>query len=212
MSGILRDKKKNVWFGRFNTGHIDCEAKPFGHIGNHVMNLITNNFLYCYTENLSWFASHLQTLRTHPHSPKVNVSLYVTAASSVESLDTTTDEEGHGQTNIEKSEIATSPISPVAVASPQSSLADIDPEKATDLARHHSANSSTGSSYGAIKAGRPDTATLIREAVLSTPTTGRVLVAACGPHTLMRTVRDTTASLIRGDGPAVELHCEEFGW
>ncbi|KAK4142059.1 ferric reductase NAD binding domain-containing protein [Dichotomopilus funicola] len=63
-----------------------------------------------------------------------------------------------------------------------------------------------------IKAGRPDTATLIRDAVRTTPRNQRVLVAACGPDGLMRTVRDTTARLIVGDGPAVELHCEEFGW
>lgn len=84
-------------------------------------------------------------------------------------------------------------------------------------ARHPSSSSrstSCSSSYNGapVKAGRPDTATLIREAVSGTPSDGRVLVAACGPAGLMRTVRDTTASLIRGDGPAVELHCEEFGW
>lgn len=55
-------------------------------------------------------------------------------------------------------------------------------------------------------------ATLIRGAVSSTPASERVLVAACGPDGLMTVVRDTTANLIRGDGPGVELHCEQFGW
>lgn len=64
----------------------------------------------------------------------------------------------------------------------------------------------------AVKAGRPDLAFLIRDAVTTTPPNQRVLVAACGPDGLMRVVRDTTARLIRGDGPAVELHCEQFGW
>jgi hypothetical protein len=63
-----------------------------------------------------------------------------------------------------------------------------------------------------VKAGRPDAASLIREAVKTTPRNQRVLVAACGPDGLMRVVRDTTAKLIVGDGPAVELHCEQFGW
>jgi hypothetical protein len=63
-----------------------------------------------------------------------------------------------------------------------------------------------------IASGRPDTATLIREAVLSAKKGERVLVAACGPESLMTVVRDTTANLIRGDGPGVELHCEQFGW
>lgn len=147
------------------------------------------------TDNLSWFASHLQTLRTHPNSPKVNVSLYVTAAAS--SQPTTSNE---------------SLSEPTSTADHSTVTSSNDPEKA-ELARHTSRGSSTvSSSYGAIKAGRPDTATLIRDAVSSTPSNARVLVAACGPAGLMRTVRDTTASLIRGDGPGVELHCEEFGW
>lgn len=64
----------------------------------------------------------------------------------------------------------------------------------------------------AVKAGRPDLASLIREAVNTTPPNQRVLVAGCGPDALMRVIRDTTAKLIRTDGPAVELHCEQFGW
>ena len=64
----------------------------------------------------------------------------------------------------------------------------------------------------AVKAGRPDASSLIRGAVATTPRNQRVLVAACGPDGLMRVVRDTTAKLIVGDGPGVELHCEQFGW
>ncbi len=60
--------------------------------------------------------------------------------------------------------------------------------------------------------GRPDAATVIQQAVSSTAPSQRVLVAACGPPALMTTVRDATAKCIRSDGPAVELHCEQFGW
>lgn len=60
--------------------------------------------------------------------------------------------------------------------------------------------------------GRPDTAQVIRREVAATPREKRVLVAACGPKGLMRVVRNTTADCIKGDGPAVELHCEQFGW
>jgi hypothetical protein len=63
-----------------------------------------------------------------------------------------------------------------------------------------------------MTAGRPDVAQLIREAVEPTPRHQRVLVAACGPQSLMTIVRDTTARLVKADGPAVELHCEQFGW
>lgn len=102
-----------------------------------------------------------------------------------------------------------------------------DPEK-TSGERHHRqrtpSDSSLATAYSAagsstadehrdvLKPGRPDTASLIREAVQSTPQNQRVLVAACGPDGLMRVVRDTTANLISGDGPGVELHCEQFGW
>ncbi len=60
--------------------------------------------------------------------------------------------------------------------------------------------------------GRPDTAGLIRAAVQSMSKDQRVLIAACGPTSLIELVRTTTASCIRSSGPAVELHCEEFGW
>ncbi|KIH86851.1 hypothetical protein SPBR_08230 [Sporothrix brasiliensis 5110] len=60
--------------------------------------------------------------------------------------------------------------------------------------------------------GRPDAETVIRTAVSSTARIQRVLVAACGPPTLMKTVRSATAKCITSDGPSVELHCEQFSW
>lgn len=165
-------------------------------------------------DNLSWFASHLQTLRTHPNSPKVNVSLYVTTASSKpttsnESLSDSSTDGYHRRELNEKTSTESPPTSPVSQEVGPINSSAHDTEK-TGLSRYPS--SSHSSVYGVVKAGRPDTATLIREAVSSTPASGRVLVAACGPKGLMKTVRNTTASLIRGNGPGVELHCEEFGW
>ncbi|TEA13976.1 Ferric/cupric reductase transmembrane component 2 [Colletotrichum sidae] len=63
-----------------------------------------------------------------------------------------------------------------------------------------------------IRYGRPDVSKIIRDAVKDTPPDQRVLVMGCGPAALMTQVRNTTASSIRTDGPAVELHCEQFGW
>ncbi|KAK6070246.1 ferric reductase like transmembrane component [Seiridium cupressi] len=63
-----------------------------------------------------------------------------------------------------------------------------------------------------VEQGRPDIAALIREAVKSVRKDKRVLIAACGPDGLVKVVRNTAASLITKDGPAVELHCEQFGW
>lgn len=169
------------------------------------------------TDNLSWFANHLQTLKTHPHSPQVTTSLYVTTATSSHSAtadSSDAEEDRRALTTHGAGAAATAAEKkprPVVVATASS-----DPEKAANSSVAQRASTSTddtGHSHGyAIRPGRPDTATLIREAVLSTPATGRVLVAACGPDGLMRTVRDVTASLIRGDGPGVELHCEQFGW
>ena len=60
--------------------------------------------------------------------------------------------------------------------------------------------------------GRPDAETVIRNAVSSTARSQRVLVVACGPPALMKTVRSATAKCITSDGPSVELHCEQFAW
>jgi len=69
-----------------------------------------------------------------------------------------------------------------------------------------------GQAHPHVTAGRPDAATLIREVVNSTPPNQRVLIAACGPAGLMKITRDTTAAVIQANGPAVELHCEQFSW
>lgn len=203
------------------------------------------------TDNLSWFSQHLNTLRTHEHSPKVNVSLYVTTAPAHDSA-----EERRGSVLItdirQMHRVTTTPWGEASDSSPDSPTDNhesekalergvvtttkskgrknttSDPEKALTSPTHHqqrtpsdeslattysAAGSSTADEHrDVLKSGRPDTATLIREAVRSTPPNQRVLVAACGPDGLMRVVRDTTASLISGDGPGVELHCEQFGW
>lgn len=71
---------------------------------------------------------------------------------------------------------------------------------------------STGFIDVLIKQGRPNVAALIQEAVKSLDKDKRVLIAACGPDGLMKTVRNTSAGLITKDGPSIELHCEQFGW
>ncbi|PFH57105.1 hypothetical protein XA68_15497 [Ophiocordyceps unilateralis] len=64
----------------------------------------------------------------------------------------------------------------------------------------------------AIAYERPNVASLIRAAIDDTPPDRRALVLGCGPGPLMTVVRNTTASCIRGDGPAVDLHIENFAW
>lgn len=59
---------------------------------------------------------------------------------------------------------------------------------------------------------RPDISGIIGDEIDATASDKRVLVMGCGPEGLMRQVRNTTAGRIRTTGPAVELHCEQFGW
>ncbi|OHW94917.1 ferric reductase like transmembrane component [Colletotrichum incanum] len=63
-----------------------------------------------------------------------------------------------------------------------------------------------------INYGRGDVAAIIRNNINDATPNQRVLVMGCGPDSLMTQVRNTTASCIRTSGPAVELHCEQFGW
>lgn len=108
---------------------------------------------------------------------------------------------GGGSGDIEK-EIVREEHEHVAVASPPPTTGG---ESNTNV-------SETSPLRHAVSSGRPDTATVIFDTVGSTPADQRVLVAACGPPGLMRVVRNTTAKCIRGEGPGVELHCEQFGW
>ncbi|VBB80535.1 Putative Ferric reductase transmembrane component [Podospora comata] len=190
-------------------------------------------------ENLSWFKEQLDLLRTHAHSTKVNVTLYVTR-SPTSTSDLPSDRQSpllQSRSSSSDNEVASPPRSPIDTDTEKNEpritapthrrpLGDRDPEKemheAIETHVEHQSSRLSGkeivTSASAhrfehpIKEGRPDAASLIRDAVNSTPANQRVLVAACGPHGLMRVVRDTTARLIQGDGPGVELHCEQFGW
>lgn len=182
-------------------------------------------------ENLTWFQDQLTHLKTHAHSPRVHIDLYVTQSPSALT------HPAPGATS--GSSASTSSLSESTPASPT----DVDPEKNTTL--QFTSTSSTqsrsalsekeleagvgvetriegktgevrvdggGGEQHVVKAGRPDLEGMIRQAVMTTPGNQRVLVAACGPDGLMDLVRDATARLIRGEGAGVEVHCEGFGW
>ncbi|KAK0644529.1 ferric reductase NAD binding domain-containing protein [Cercophora newfieldiana] len=190
-------------------------------------------------ENLSWFKEQLEFLKTHAHSQKLDIDLYVT-----QSPQTTPQQGGaSGSASSQYSLSGSPPQSPTAddiekgavlqfpapAKTKKAELSEKELESGIETrVEHHvhvasesekengggAAVSTTTSSHAehAVKAGRPDLGAMIRNAVTTTPANQRVLVAACGPDGLMHFVRDTTAKLIRGDGPAVELHCEQFGW
>jgi len=165
-------------------------------------------------------------LKTHAHSTKVNVTLFVTRAPTSTS-DLPSESGDNSRSSSEGGE--SPPLSPTeSDLEKRGTERDIEKEldRPIETKIDHSATyEKEGTAAAAttrtaahhifehpVKSGRPDTASLIRDAVNTTPPNQRVLVAACGPQGLMRVVRDTTASLIKGDGPGVELHCEQFGW
>lgn len=168
----------------------------------------------------------MQTLKTHPHSPKVSISLYVTTGEPSASDSEEQQQPPRIPTTVEVSEKA-EPRGGDATTVQVAAAVPTDLEKGTisdtklivrrDSQDSGNSNSSSSSSSDnntdmVTSKGRPDVAALVREAVAATTRDQRVLVAACGPAGLLRIVRDTTASLITRDGPGVELHCEQFGW
>lgn len=63
-----------------------------------------------------------------------------------------------------------------------------------------------------IHQGRPDIPSLIRNAVQQIASQERIIIAACGPGSLIKSVRAASAECISHGGPSIELHCEQFGW
>lgn len=63
-----------------------------------------------------------------------------------------------------------------------------------------------------ILPGRPNVDNSIRKIIAETPNDERVVIAACGPDSLMFNIRRVAASCIKVNGPSIELHCEQFGW
>ncbi|KAK4211104.1 ferric reductase NAD binding domain-containing protein [Rhypophila decipiens] len=190
-------------------------------------------------ENLSWFKEHLEMLKSHEHSPHIDVSLYVTRAPvstsvaehlhlphlhGAHSISSGSSDGGQSPPLSPAGDDVEKGVPPISDSTQAAAMTEKEMERGIETQVEHketagpvaittTTTATTTHPYQhAVKAGRPDLATLIREAVSTTPPNQRVLVAGCGPDPLMRVIRDTTARLIRTDGPAVELHCEQFGW
>lgn len=185
--------------------------------------------------NLSWFRQQLDLISAHEHAARVGVSLHVTLAEppspSSEAVVVRAADNNNNKVSMapRRDSGIFSPSSPSASESDlekREELTEKDLERAIETrvertasatdglsseAKEAAAGVVTGAAY-ATKAGRPDAATIIREAVAATPPNQRVLVAGCGPKSLMDAVRGATAALMRPGGPGVELHLEQFGW
>ncbi|KAI0164313.1 ferric reductase NAD binding domain-containing protein [Hypoxylon sp. FL1284] len=169
-------------------------------------------------DNITWFTEHLNNLRNHYHSPKVSLKVHATRLPSSHpphgSHSNAHTSASNSSTNMARSTLEkgvefTSTSNPVSSsATPyQSDQEEKDPP------RHVEVPSSSPSTVDLpIIVGRPDTEALIRSAVESVGKDQRVLIAACGPDGLIKVVRNVAASCISVGGPAVEVHCEQFGW
>ena len=200
-------------------------------VAHDTVTLTPNLFLPA--DNLSWFREHLDILKTHAHSTKVKTSIYVTRAPSSENLgaghatqemrSVSSQSSDGGETSMPASPAGEAEKGPLHLPPSTHGGIDIDIEKEfekvggqhvehkTSIPNNLAGNNNPVHGH-VFKVGRPDVATLIQEAVARATNDQRVLVAACGPDGLMHVVRQTTAALIKGRGPAVELHCEQFGW
>ncbi|KAI3546150.1 ferric reductase like transmembrane component [Colletotrichum filicis] len=179
---------------------------------------------------LEWFAGHLSTIR---QALSADIQLYVTRAPGSQGSSSQTpgsSKEDRSRSGTISSEAST-PFTPssekfettngVPQQPPRINTRTVsDPEKSGFESDATSPSSPTIQQNGALNSlggipvhyGRPDVAKIIQNAIDETPSGERVLVMGCGPESLMTQVRNTTARCIRTSGPAVELHCEQFGW
>ncbi|KAK7991930.1 hypothetical protein PG988_000724 [Apiospora saccharicola] len=178
-------------------------------------------------DNLSWFADHLNAIRSHAHAPRVALKIHATrevssstdtSAVAVEELPLRKTETVTSDCSGEKNSADLSVNRNRTNSSSLSAFDGSDPEKGrtVEAGRVRSVVCRTGTNVSVhdvpVEQGRPDIAALLRAAIASVGRDQRVLVCACGPDKLMKVVRNTTAECIAVDGPAVELHCEQFGW
>lgn len=63
-----------------------------------------------------------------------------------------------------------------------------------------------------IHQGRPEIAAIIAGTVADADKHAMVVVAVCGPGSMMQDTRQAVAENIKVDGPSLELHSEHFGW
>ena len=161
-------------------------------------------------ENLSWFTSSLRLLRDHHHGLGFRVRLHVTRIRHLPGLESELND---------KSSVIPGAERPVAKQEP-SSLPGRQPESPRAFEEERAAKKDTMSGRDgenfheghSLLPGRPDVGAEIDAAVAETCSHHRILIAACGPTSLMKLVREVGVRNVKPNGPAIETHCETFGW
>jgi hypothetical protein len=149
---------------------------------------------------ISWFSKELAELAA---SPLVDLRIHATRSST--SLAPLTSPSTTSLSDFEKVPVPTEEH--IITSSPKNeSIFDI--EKSAS-----SSNSSSSRRYPfEMMSGRPDVVKIVTDIVDRADKIESIAVAACGPDSLMQITRKTVARNIRGDGPSLEFHCEQFGW
>lgn len=84
--------------------------------------------------------------------------------------------------------------------------------KKNDLDVDVGVSSGTSISSLDIQSGRPDLSAIIGVVVKNASRDEAVIVAACGPRSMIGDTRNSVARIVGINGPSVTLHVEEFGW
>ncbi len=64
----------------------------------------------------------------------------------------------------------------------------------------------------AVPSGRPNVMSIVKEVDQSAGQHEKIIVATCGPASLIKDTRKAISANISPSGPYVALHCEHFGW
>ncbi|KAH8714443.1 hypothetical protein BGZ61DRAFT_492900 [Ilyonectria robusta] len=161
-------------------------------------------------ESLSWFSEHLNRLNDHPS--QITVTLHVTGESN-----TTTPEQVATPGSSTPALIASGDFVPqISRDGPVESLHRLTLNSRLATARDETRNKHRLSdpadldSRFDIRYEKLRASEVIFETVKSVGINQQVLIAACGPFSLMNDVNTAAGACIRSDGPSIEVHCENF--
>ncbi|KAM0557062.1 hypothetical protein ACHAPJ_005325 [Fusarium lateritium] len=154
---------------------------------------------------LTWFSQHLETLRK---DRRVSIKIYVTRASAVESIP---QRQPSSSSSFSSSTFVEPDPEKEAIPRLTTARLSLDTEK-QEVPSPISPTEDALTNHIGFYSGRPNVASLVKEAIENMSSDRRVLVMGCGPQTLMTTVRNVAADCTFDNGAGVELHLEQFGW
>ncbi|KAJ4267463.1 hypothetical protein NW762_003570 [Fusarium torreyae] len=157
------------------------------------------------TAYLTWFSQHLETLRK---DRRVSIKVYVTRASAVESIP---QRQPSSSSSFSSSTFVEPDTEKEALPRLTTTRLSLDTEK-QHIPSPVSPTENDLTNHAGFYFGRPNVASLVKEAIENVSSDRRVLVMGCGPQTLMTTVRNAAADCTFDNGAGVELHLEQFGW